>query len=85
MYLSAADVADVPPGVVTVTSTVPAAPAGEVTVIVVEFTTVTPVPAFAPKFTVAPATKPVPVTVTEVPPAMGPASGETAVTVGTAS
>jgi hypothetical protein len=73
-------VALVPPGVVTITLTVPDAPAGEVAVIDVDELTVTPVPELAPNFTVDPLTNPVPVMVTDVPPAKGPALGLTAVT-----
>jgi hypothetical protein len=51
-------------------------------VIEVEETTVTDVPAVPPKLTVAPVTKPVPVIVTRVPPAVGPAAGLRDVTVG---
>ena len=60
-----------PVGVVTVTSTVPE-PAGDVAVMLVELTTVTPMAALAPKSTAVAAVKLVPVTVTEVPPAAGP-------------
>jgi len=67
---------------VTVTVTVPAAPAGVVTEMVVLFSTVTFVAAVAPKVTVAPATKLVPVMVTAVPPAVGPVAGPIPVTVG---
>ena len=75
-----------PPAVVTVTSTVPAACAGEVTVRDVEELTLTPVPGLPPKLTVvAPTTKPVPMTVTVVAPARGPVVGATDVTVGTAA
>jgi len=45
----------------------------------------TPVPATVPNLTVEPEVNPVPVMVTTVPPATGPAVGLTAVTVGTAS
>ncbi len=82
--MSLAPVAEVPLAVVTVTSTVPV-PDGELTVRVVELVTSTEVPAVDPKSTVvapAPETKPVPVTVTEVPPAWGPLVGLTLVTVG---
>ena len=50
MNLSLAPVAEVPPEVVTVTSTVPV-PDGELTVRVVEFVTLTEVPAVEPKST----------------------------------
>ena len=79
--MSAPDVADVPVALVTVTSTVPAACAGEVAVIDVAPFTVT-VAELAPNFTVEPAVKLVPVTVTEVPPAGTPEVGLIDVTVG---
>ena len=73
----------VPPGVVTVTSTVPAAPAGEVAVQVVVDEHDTAVAAVAAKAAVVePTTKPVPLKVTTVPPARGPTLGATVVTVG---
>jgi len=78
---SAELVALVPPGPVTVTSTVPD-PAGEVAVIDVAELTVTPVAAVPPKETVSPAAKFVPVTVTAVPPDAGPVAGFTLLTVG---
>ncbi len=81
MKWSADDVADVPLGVVTVTSTVPALPAGDVTVIEVAVSAVT-VPATVPNSTAVASDRPVPVTVTVVPPAVGPEPGATAVTVG---
>ena len=77
-------VALVPPGVVTVTSTVPA-PAGAVAVIWVALLTVKPVAAVVPKSTAVAPVKFVPVIVTLVPPAGGPAVGLTAVTVGRAA
>ncbi len=66
---------------VTVTSTVPV-PAGEVTVRLVALTTVSVVPAVAPKSTLVAPVKPVPLTVTKVPPAACPLVGLTLVTVG---
>jgi hypothetical protein len=78
---SAGLVALVPPGPLTVTSTVPD-PAGEVAVIDVAEFTVTPVAALPPKATVSPEPKPVPVMVTAVPPAAGPVTGFTLLTVG---
>ena len=75
-------VASCPRGVVTVTSTVAAASAGEVAVMEVALLTVTPVPAVAPKSPRVAPVKLVPVTVTEVPPAVGPELGLTVVTVG---
>jgi hypothetical protein len=74
-------VALIPPGVVTVTSTVPA-PAGEVAVICVALFIVNVVAAVAPNFTAVAPVKFVPVMVTLVPPAVGPLVGFTDVTVG---
>ena len=62
--------------------TAPAECAGVVAVIEVELTTVTPVADVPPKLTVAPAAKPVPVMVTDVPPLVVPEVGEIALTVG---
>ena len=85
MKWSPATVAEVPLGVVTVTSTWPADPADETAVTeVAEFTT-TPVAAFAPKCTAVAPVRLVPVMVTLVPPAVGPLVGATEVTVGTAA
>jgi hypothetical protein len=79
---SAALVALVPLAVVTVTSTVPD-PDGEFAVICVALMTVTLVAALPPKLTVLPPTaKFAPVTVTCVPPPVGPDDGLTPVTVG---
>ena len=85
MYLSALLVAEVPPALVTVTSTVPAASAGATAVIELAELTVTLVAATLPKLTVLPATNPVPVIATEVPPVVVPLVGLTAVTVGGAT
>src|ERR1700676_3839593 len=74
---------EVPPGVVTKTSTVAAASAGEMMVMDVAELTTRPVPAVVPNFTTVAPVKPVPVTVTLVPPAVDPVLGETLVTVGT--
>ena len=71
---SAADVADVPAGDMTVTSTEPV-PAGPSAVIVVSLTTVTPIAAVVPKSTAVAPVKPAPVIVTKVPPAVGPLVG----------
>ena len=60
----------------------PAAPAGEVAVICVALSIVKPVALVAPNLTAVTLVKLVPVMVTEVPPAVGPAVGETLVTVG---
>jgi hypothetical protein len=78
---SAVLVALVPPEVVTVRFTVPE-PAGEVAVSEVIELSVTAVAAVAPKLTVTPVTKFVPVTVTVVPPAAGPEVGLRELTVG---
>ena len=67
---------------VTTTFTAPAACAGVVAVIDVALTTTTPVAGVPPRLTVAPATKPVPVIVTGVPPAVGPLVGAIVLTVG---
>ena len=86
MYWSAAVVALVPPGVVTVTSTAPAsAAAGAVAVILVALTTVTPLAAVAPNLTALARLRFVPVIVTVVPPPSGPALGARPVTVGVAA
>ena len=83
MNWSAALVAEVPPEVVTVMSTVPSAPAGEVAVQVVAEVHETAVAAVPPKLAVvAPATKPVPVMVTTVAPPGGPPFGEIALMAG---
>ena len=71
-----------PPELVTIRVTAPALPAGVVAVIVVLFTTTTFVAELPPKVTVAPAAKFVPVSVTAVPPVVGPLFGLTFVTVG---
>ena len=67
---------------VTVTSTVPAAPAGDVAVIDVAEFTVMPVAFTAPNFTTVAPARFVPVMVTVVAPVVGPAVGEMEVTVG---
>lgn len=67
---------------VTVTVTAPTLPAGVVAVMVVAFTTVTPVAAVLPNVTVSPATKFVPVIVTAVPPDVVPLLGDTLLTEG---
>ena len=73
--LSLADLADVPPGVVTVTSTVPADPAGDVAVIEVAVTTTTLVAGSAPKSTAVAPVRWVPVMVTGVAVPAGPEVG----------
>ena len=80
MNWSAADVADVPPGVVTLTSTVPV-PAGAVAVIDVAELNVK-LADVAPNVTDVTPVKLVPVIVTLVLPALGPLVGEIDVTVG---
>ena len=79
---SAGDVVDVPLGVVTVTLTVPL-PAGLSTVIFVSLTTVKLVAGIVPKSTPAAAVKPLPVIVTNVPPASDRPLGLKPVTAGT--
>jgi hypothetical protein len=81
---SPAELVELPAPVVTVTFTVPV-PAGEVAVSDVELVTSTSVAATVPKSTVAPLAKPVPVTLTDVPPVGGPVDGLTWTTVGAAS
>jgi hypothetical protein len=83
VYRSAGDVALVPPGLVTVTSTVLALSAGAVAVIDVSLTTVNDVAGVVPKSTAVAAVSPVPVMVTTVPPEVEPLLGLTAVTAGT--
>ena len=78
--------AELPPGVVTITAAVPAVPDGVVTEQEVVVLQLMAVPAVPPTvMEVDPMTKPVPVTVTTVPAASGPAEGVMAVTVGAAS
>ena len=74
----------VPPGVVTRTLAAPALPAGVVAVMVVAFTTVTAVAAVPPIVTAVVPVKPVPVRVTDCPPASGPEVAVIDVTVGPA-
>jgi hypothetical protein len=74
----------VPLGVVMVTSTVPAAPDGAVTVTEVADEAVMAARAL-PNFTALAAPRLVPVMVTEVPPTRGPAAGAMAVTAGAGS
>jgi hypothetical protein len=82
---SAGEIAEVPPTVVTVTSTVPAELAGEVAVTSVSESTVKPAAGVVPKVTAAASLKPVPEIVTEVPPAVGPEVGAIELTVGAAT
>ena len=81
---SAAEVALVPPTVITLMSTVPV-PAGAVAVIEVALFTVKPVAAAPPNVTAVALEKPVPEIVTTVPPPDGPLVGETDMTVGVAT
>ena len=69
---SAAEVVETPPGLVTVMSTVPAGTAGLAAVICVAETTVKLLAANVPKSTTVVPLKPVPVMVTDVPPAAWP-------------
>ena len=81
MNWSAEDGEEVPPGVVTVTSTVPL-PAGEVAVIVPSTLLVKPVAGLDPKSTAVAPERLEPLMVTEVPPPVGPELGLTLVTDG---
>ena len=81
VYSSAAEVALVPPGVLTVTCTVPE-PAGEVAVIFVADSASSEVALVEPNSTSLAPVRFVPVIVTVVPPAAGPLVGSTLVTVG---
>lgn len=74
----------VPPGVVTVTSTVPE-PDGEEAVICVAESTVKVVAAVAPNLMDVTPVKPVPVMTTDMLPAVGPEVGVIDVTVGAAT
>jgi hypothetical protein len=79
--LSAETAALVPPGVFTLTSRVPADCAGDVaTISVLDFSA--NIADTEPNRTVDAPVNPVPVIVTEVPPEVGPADGETNVTLG---
>ena len=71
----------VPPGVVTVTSTVPV-PAGAVALMEVALVTVKLAAAVDPNLTAVAPVKSVPVRVTVVPPEAGPLAGDRVVTVG---
>jgi len=79
---SAVTAALVPPGAVTFTSTVPAEWVGLTIVSVEPFTTFMPVPDVPPNVTAVAPVKPVPLIVTEVPPAADPLVGDTLVIVG---
>jgi hypothetical protein len=79
---SVVEVAEKPPKVLIVTSTVPAGLAGDVAVIEVSELTVKLVAATSPKKTPVAPVNPVPVTMTDVPPARVPEFGLTPVTVG---
>ena len=82
MKVSAPLVGDVPVGVVTVTSTGPDDPAGDTAVKMVDEVALTDVAATEPNLTAVTPLKPLPVTVTEVPPAVEPVLGLTEETVG---
>lgn len=71
-----------PPGVLTAILTGPTAPGGAMAVSVVAEVTETAGDAVAPKVTVAPGTKPVPITATMVAPSIEPTEGETELTLG---
>ena len=81
MNWSFALVALVPPAVTTVTSTAPD-PAGDVAVMEVALFTVTADAAIPPKSTSEAPVRLVPLTLTDVPPVLGPVFGFTPVTVG---
>src|SRR5437867_2389189 len=74
-------VSDVPPGVVTVTATVPD-PAGAVAVIDASLLKVKLVAFVPPNFTEVTPVKPEPLIVTVLPPAAGPCDGTSEVTIG---
>ncbi|KRC90086.1 hypothetical protein ASE25_11390 [Terrabacter sp. Root85] len=74
----------VPPGVVTLTVTAPAEPAGLVALTCVELTTVRLVPAIVPNFTAVAPVRLLPVMVTTVPPVVGPVVGEIELATGAA-
>ena len=76
-------VTSVPPAEVTVTSTTPGVVAGEAAVIDVSPEIVNAAAGTPPKETAVAPVKPVPVIVTEVPPAAGPSATEMPVTRGT--
>ena len=84
MNWSAEEIDDVPPSVVTVMSTVPATPEGEITVSWVALLNVTLEALTAPKATVDAAVKLAPLTTTEVPPLAKPIEVPRLVTVGNA-
>ena len=79
---STPEVAEVPPAVVTVVSTVPAPSAGVTAVIWVGELTENDVAAALPNFTALAPLNPVPVMVTEVVPEVGPSVGLIPLTVG---
>ena len=74
-----------PPAVVTVTSTVPALPAGAVAVICVALSNVKPLALVAPNLTAVTPLKFEPVMMTLVPPAKDPEFGEMPLTAGRAT
>ena len=76
MNSSSAEIAEMPPAVVTLRSTVPAEAAGEIAVISVEDTTSKEVAKAAPNLTEVAAVRLVPVIVTAVPPEIRPFVGE---------
>ena len=82
MNSSSAEIAEMPPAVVTVRSTLPAEADGEIAVISVEDTTSKEVAAAAPNLTELAAVRLVPVIVTSVPPEIRPLVGEIEVMTG---
>jgi len=84
VYRSAAEVVEVPPGVVTVMSTVPV-PAGLIAVIEVALLTVYEAAEVTPNLTAVAPVKPDPVIATDVPPDTVPVVGTLPVTAGIAA
>ncbi len=82
MNSSSAEIAEMPPAVVTLRLTLPAEAAGEIAVISVDDTTSNEVAAAAPNLTEVASVRLVPVIVTWVPPAIRPLVGEIEVMTG---
>jgi len=82
-YLKSVPAVAVPPGAVTLTVTVPAACGSVTALMVVELVTVKLAAVVVPNWTAVASVKLVPVTVTVVPPVVGPVAGANEVMVGT--
>ncbi|MGA2698178.1 MAG: hypothetical protein ABSE74_00860 [Methanoregula sp.] len=82
VYVNAPVSVNMPPGVVMTRLAAPAVPAGVIAVIEVELTTPKLVAATPPNVTAVVPVKPLPVIITNVPPAVEPIAGETLVNVG---